>query len=545
MKQLVSKVRAKKTKHRQKKAGKTGNPTPLRENPIIGFLIALVLWISVVLIVKAEHILERPINPSLLLSISGDAVLLLVGLLTAAIFLEIARPHILRSNTNVALLALISLISVIPAKVLLYISTTTDTIPPEIAQFLIPFAIAPLLATILTGSLAGISVGAWTSLVVAVFAGQSFSVFATGMIATIVAARSARQVRTRSKVFRIGLIIGVTEIVVIFTLTAISQGARADPMIILQQAGACLISSVFAAIVVLLILPVFEAMFRITTNIALLELSDLGHPILQRLAIEAPGTYHHSLVVANLAQAAADEIGANSLLARVASYFHDIGKLTKPDFFVENIHLQSNPHDDLPPSMSTLVITAHVKEGLSLAMLHKLPDPIMRIIREHHGTSLLSYFHHKARTQLEFELSKQDGAPQNGATKIDEGAFRYPGPKPSSRESAIICLADAVEAASRSMEKTTPSHIEAMINDITNMRFEDGQLGNTELTLAELTRIKRSFVFTLTNMLHGRVPYPKDENRDKQQAKSAAAEQGASKKADTAPPGQATQAESG
>jgi hypothetical protein len=271
--------------------------------------------------------------------------------------------------------------------------------------------------------------------------------------------------------------------------------------------------------IVMLLIPMMEPVFGITTDVSLLELSDMGHPLLQRLAMEAPGTYHHSLIVANLAQAAATEIGANPLLARVSSYFHDIGKLTKPEFFAENIRIRENPHDDLPPSMSTLIITSHVKEGVSLAMLHKLPETVIRVIREHHGTGLISYFHHKAKKQLEFELEK--GEETGGQTPINDSDFRYQGPKPSTPESVIVCLADAVEAASRTMQKVTPASIEGLVDDIITYRFEDNQLSDADLRLSDLTKIKRSFVFSLTNMLHGRVPYPTDEDRDKQPAEPA------------------------
>lgn len=550
MKQVVSKVRTKKTKTREKQAGKAlSGKAPLQENPVIGLGIAFLLWISVMVVLDAEHILQRQTSPRFLLPLAGDGVFLLVSLLAVGLILKIVRPAGLRRNSMILLVSLISLISIISAKALLYAVETTDLIPREIAGFLLPFAMAPLLATILADSTIGVATGIWTSLVMAILVGKSFPLsaerifplFITGMVVTVVAAQTARNVRTRSKVFRIGLAAGLSKIACVFGVTAL-KWQSSDVMLVLNQAGACLLGGFFSAIVVLLILPLFETLFRITTDITLLEISDLGHPLLQRLAIEAPGTYHHSLVVASLAQAGADEIGANSLLARVCAYFHDVGKLTKPRFFAENIQLQSNPHDDLLPSMSTLVITAHVKEGLSLAMLHKLPDPVMNVIREHHGTSLLSYFHRKATDQLEFELSKQDGTQTNEPAKVDESDFRYTGPKPSSRESAIICLADAVEAASRSMDKTTPGHIESMINEIINTRLEDEQLDQCDLTLADLTRIKQSFVFTLTNMLHGRVPYPKDENRDKQQTKTAQAKQAKNKEADTASDGSGPQA---
>jgi putative nucleotidyltransferase with HDIG domain len=238
-----------------------------------------------------------------------------------------------------------------------------------------------------------------------------------------------------------------------------------------------------------------------------MELSDLGHPLLQRLAFEAPGTYHHSLMVANLAQAAADEIGANPILARVGAYFHDIGKLTKPSFFTENIQGAENPHDSLAPSMSALLVMAHVKEGLSLAMLHKLPKAVMDIIQQHHGTGLVAYFHHKAGRQAEASAQQRPG--RTGAVAVDQSPYRYPGPRPVSREASIIMLADAVEAASRSLEKPTPTHIGELVDRLVVNRFESSQLDESTMTLVELARVKQAFVLCLASMLHSRIAYPR------------------------------------
>ena len=221
--------------------------------------------------------------------------------------------------------------------------------------------------------------------------------------------------------------------------------------------------------------------------------------------IKAPGTYHHSLMVANLAQAAADEIAANPILSRVGAYFHDIGKLTKPGYYSENIQGGETPHGSLAPSMSALLVMSHVKEGLGLAMLHKLPKPVLCIIQQHHGTGLVAFFHHKAgeRASLEAQAS---GRTQSKC--VDESAYRYPGPRPASREASIIMLADAVEAASRSIEKPTAAHISELVDRLVDGRLEDGQLDESDMTLAELARVKRAFVFCLTNMLHSRIAYP-------------------------------------
>jgi cyclic-di-AMP phosphodiesterase PgpH len=513
----VSKTRTEKTKQRQKKAGKTrAGKTSIFDSPVMGLLIAFVLWIALMFGLRMPDIMRFWSDPKFLLPLISDAVFSLAGLFAAGVFLRRVRPEYIARNSRIILMGLAALLTVALAVALQHAARQFDIFPKCIVRFLMPVALAPLLVTLLLGSRAALVTGLWTALVLSLHMDRSLPVLIQGTLATAVAMLMVRKVRKRAMVIRAGAVIGLSQIICVFGSTALDW-TTPDIMTVLHQAASGLISGVLSAVLVLLILPLFEHIFAITTDISLLEFSDLGHPLLQRLAIEAPGTYHHSLVVANIAQAAADSIGVNSLEARVCAYFHDIGKLTKPGFFTENIHMQSNPHDDLPPSMSTLVITSHVKEGLSLAYLHKLPKPVIRIIREHHGTSMVSYFHHKAKTQLEFEMGAEGARP--GDNRIDEGAFRYPGPRPTTAVSAIICLADAVEAASRSMEKPTPGHIEGLINDIVRNRLDDGQLDDCDLRLCDLMQVKRAFVFTLTTMLHGRVPYPKDEDSSKQSAK--------------------------
>jgi putative nucleotidyltransferase with HDIG domain len=254
-----------------------------------------------------------------------------------------------------------------------------------------------------------------------------------------------------------------------------------------------------------------EHLFGITTDISWLEASDLNHPLLRRMTIEAPGTYHHSLVVANLAEAAAEAIGANATLCRVCSYFHDVGKLVKPEYFTENMSFERNPHDDLAPSMSALIIIAHVKEGVDLALKYNLHQRIIDIIQEHHGTSLVYYFYQRALQQHEDARAggkimklREDDIPD-----VREESFRYSGPKPQTRESAIVSLADMVESASRSLEKPTPQKIESLVNELIEERIIDRQLDECDLTLAELKVIAERFRFTLMMMLHTRIAYPK------------------------------------
>lgn len=523
MDNIVSKERTKKTKKRQKNIGHSNNSNlKVLDRPFVGVIVAALAWLISIFGWRAKSIFTNGASPEFIFPLVSDAVFALAGIFCVALYLKIVYPKCLYRNSRIVLLSVIAIMSTGLSILLQFASLSLHLMPPETTQFLLPFAFAPLLATILIGGRAGLAVGGWTSLIMALQWNHSISTLMTGLIATSIVSLAAQHIRTRTKVIKMALIVGLAQTTCILGATALEWNSP-DVAPVINSALASLSGGLISAIIALLILPMLEHIFDITTDISLLEFSDLGHPLLQRLALEAPGTYHHSLVVANLAQAAAEAINANALEARVCSYFHDIGKLTKPNFFAENIHMQHNPHDDIPPSMSTLVITAHVKEGLSLAMLNKLPKPVIRAISEHHGSSMIRYFHHKAKSQLEFEMDTNDST--SSSTQVDEGSFRYQGPKSSTKVSAIIALADSVEAASRSIEKTSPTHLENLVNEIVRTKVDDGQLDNCNLTMKDLATIKRTFVFTLTNMLHGRIPYPKDENKNKQPAKQPANKQ--------------------
>jgi cyclic-di-AMP phosphodiesterase PgpH len=239
-----------------------------------------------------------------------------------------------------------------------------------------------------------------------------------------------------------------------------------------------------------------ERPFRVTTHLTLLELSDPNKPLLKRLAMEAPGTYAHSIIVGNLAEAAAEAIGADALFARVASYYHDIGKMIRPQFFVEN-QQRENVHNRMTPSLSRLVVTSHVKDGVELAEQYRLPAPIIDIIKEHHGTCLIKYFYHQATVTAGEE-----------AGPALEYQFRYDGPRPRTKESGIIMIADAAEAASRTLEKPTPGRLRELIERIARDRLADGQLDDCEVTFKDLEKIIASITRSLAGMLHGRIDYP-------------------------------------
>ena len=521
MKHIVSKERTKRTRSREKKAGKSAlKRYGWREHPTLGIGIGFSVWLATLAILHSGTILGRAWTPASACNLAGQGLILLTGMLSIGLFLKLANPRLLTRNREILMLGLICVVSIVPARLLMYTSAETHMFSADVLPFVMTFALAPICTTILVNGVTGVAAGLWTTLAISLLLNQGLPIFMAGLIASLVASRTAEQVRTRAKVVRVGIIAGVTEISCVFGATAIHL-EHADAGIVLSQAAACVVSGFLAALLALLIIPIFERAFRITTDITWLELADLGHPLLQRLAMEAPGTYHHSLVVSSLAQAAADEIGANALVARVCSYFHDIGKLNKPEFFIENMRFQHSPHDNLPPSMSMLIITSHVKEGVSLGFHYRLPDRCIDVIREHHGTSVVSYFHRKAVSLAESGKSARMSTSGTGVrdSAIEEWNYRYDGPKPTSRESGIICLADPVEAASRSLERPSAANIEGLINDIIDERVQDGQLDDSGLTLAELTQIKNAFIFTLTSILHGRTPYPKDGNAPPQSAK--------------------------
>jgi putative nucleotidyltransferase with HDIG domain len=300
-------------------------------------------------------------------------------------------------------------------------------------------------------------------------------------------------IRNRRKLIYVGLAVGV-----VATLTTVGvETLDAQPFAsIWPEALRYGLLSVFAGLLMLGLLPFIESLFGVQTELSLLELGDVAHPLLQELVRRAPGTYNHSINVASIAEAAAESIGAKGLLVRVGAYFHDIGKMLKPGYFVENQGHDANRHESLVPAMSTLIIIAHIKDGADLARQHRLPKPIIDFIEQHHGTTLVEYFFRRA----------SEANPDGG--EVDESNFRYPGPKPQTKEAAVLMLADAVEGASRALVEPTPSRIENLVHDIAMKRLLDGQFDACGLTLQELATIEDSLVKSLTAVYHGRVKYP-------------------------------------
>jgi putative nucleotidyltransferase with HDIG domain len=506
MNQWISKFRSQRLKVRYKDGLKKSQDIDLNwwNKPAISVLIGMLLWGAASMLLFTG--LGEPHTPFKLTTTHANSVIfLLITTAVCAILLRVLAPKVFRNNTQLLLIAMSALATIIPASLLIRLGDHWPLLSHTAAELLPPFALAPLLTGVLLGGDAAITIGLWTTLVCFTISNGSILILVAGLISTAASARWLKKIRRRTQVIRLGFLIGIFQIAALGTLLERlpTQPLPASTLLLASLAG-----GLMASLLVLLLLPLCEALFGLTSTMSLLELSDLAHPLLQRLAFEAPGTYHHSLMVANLAQAAADEIEANSVLARVGAYFHDIGKITKADYFTENIRTGQNPHDELAPSMSALLVMSHIKDGITLAMLYKLPLAIIEIIQQHQGTGLVVYFHHKAGRQAESQTSQG-----RSRTVVDESSYRYPGPKPTSRESAIIMLADSVEAASRSLEKTTATGISELVDRMVDARVEDSQLDDCEMTLEELSRVKRAFVFCLSNMLHSRIAYPKEEKK--------------------------------
>jgi hypothetical protein len=412
--------------------------------------------------------------------------ILLVGLVIGALGWTTNRiePRTTADARAVFFAGLIDIVVVAAARTLVVTGLSPLLTPVALTGILLALAASPLFACLNAGALA---------VVVALASGPGLTVPVTLTVGGLVAALAAARARRRSDLLRAGALAGVAQLVAV-TAVKLSGGVE-ELDVLLEPGGWALLSGVGSGLLSLGLLPFVETAFGVTTDISLLELSDQDQPALRRLLLEAPGSYHHSLIVGNLAEAGADAIGANALLARVASYYHDLGKVDRPEYFVENEPPGRGRHEGLTPTMSSLVITSHVRDGVALARDYGLPRAIMEVIGTHHGAGLVEFFY---RTAVE----RSNGEP------VDEQLFRYPGPKPRTREAAIVLLADTVEAASRTLEDPSPAQLAKLVRDLTMRKLLDGQLDDSGLTLRELRIVSDSFVKVLTGMFHTRLAYP-------------------------------------
>ena len=401
--------------------------------------------------------------------------------------------------------------------------STVGFFPDDSLRFLlVPLALAPMVHSVLLGQRAGVYSSVFVSLFGALIVpvDDRWVFFSISICCGLTTVFATKRVSKRGRLLRAGFWVGVVALLLnlLFAKISISQLGLSGADVWQDFGRSCLMALATGLLTGLFvggILPLLEGVFGLTTEISWLELSDLNHPLLRRMQLEAPGTFHHSLIVASLAESAAEAIGANAVMSRVCSYFHDIGKLSKPEYFIEN-QGGVNPHDELTPTMSALIIVAHVKEGVDLAIKTKLNSKILEVIQEHHGDSLVYYFYRKAQEKLQKEqVERQRGeSPSDDLPKMDEKSFRYPGPIPQSKESGIVSLADAIESASRAMSKPTPSRIKGLVDEIVFNRIKDGQLDDCGLTMSELKKIREVFSKTLRSVLHSRIEYPKGRSED-------------------------------
>jgi len=358
----------------------------------------------------------------------------------------------------------------------------------------IPFSAIAMLATILFANLE-ISLVLTLALgisVASISGRNSAEIAALFLISGILSSIFVLGARKRTVIIRAGIITGIAQALTALLINRFSYAFDAKYVILI-------LNGIATSIIVLGILPVFEYLFKTVTNISLLELADFNHPLLQRMILEAPGTYHHSLVVGNLSDAACSSIGSNGLLARVGAYYHDIGKLEKAEYFSEN--QKESKHDELAPTMSKLVIINHVKDGVELARKYKLNPRLIDFIIQHHGNSLVYYFYRRALENLEEDQ------------EIKEEGFRYPGPKPDTKEAAVVLLADSVEAAARALDGPSSAKIAEMTHKIINNKFIDGQLDECDLALKDLEKISVIFIRMLGGIYHSRITYPEQKKK--------------------------------
>jgi len=358
-----------------------------------------------------------------------------------------------------------------------------------LSYYFIPIGIIPMLSVLLFNNLEVayfLSLG--TSLSLASLTSEPFKAWFIFMTFCSCAILLVNKAHKRTSVIKAGLIAGLIQLISLMLLERLWINQPSRYLILM-------VNGLISGVIVLGILPVFEYLLQTVTNISLLELADSHHPILQRMILEAPGTYHHSLIVGNLSDTACTAIGANGLLARIGAYYHDIGKLQKPEYFIENQQIKKNLHDALSPTMSKLIIMNHIKEGLELAKKYSLSPALWDFIQQHHGSSLVYYFYRRA-----LEGSEED-------QEVTEEGFRYPGPKPNTKETAVVLLADSVEAATRTLKDHTPAKIEEVVHKVINNKFIDGQLDECELTLKDIERISSIFAKILSGIYHSRVNY--------------------------------------
>jgi len=412
---------------------------------------------------------------------AGAVVLALLLGGALVVYLRVFAPAVWNSEHLLVLVGLVTSVALVLGHLVRGVS-----------GHLTPVATASLLLAVLVRSEVAVVASPVLAVGVAAINGLHAEFAVTDLFGALAGAYAVGRITQRTDFLRAGFLAGMGQLGAAVALSLVG-GLAQDSLALWQVYLFSFLSGPTSGVLAVGLLPFLESAFGVVTPIKLLELSNPNHPLLRRLLVEAPGTYHHSILVANLADAGAEAIGADGLLARVGAYYHDIGKIRRPYFFIENQMGQENPHDKMSPALSAVVITAHVKDGLELAREYRLPPSVTAFIAEHHGDSLVSYFYSRAA---------ENGGP------VEEQGFRHHGPRPQSRETAIVMLADAVEAAVRALPDPTPAAIEGVVRKIIRDRLQDRQLDQAPITLRDLDRVAAAFVRVLSGIYHPRIEYP-------------------------------------
>lgn len=428
----------------------------------------------------------------------GRLLFVMAALLFLCLYVRSYQPGLMKNPAHLSAFALLLVFQLLVIRFCLLLMPRlfegAADVPALQPEYFVPIAAGASLAAILFGREPAFFLALFVSIFFGVILEFSQLIFLYALFTGVTACLASRNIRYRWEYFKVIPMVLASAAVCILLWHFIN--ARLPVTVFLQNVGLAAVGVTLSLLLAMTLSPLFERFFDITTDMTLVELSDMNHPVLKRLSIEAAGTYNHSVLVGNLAESAAERIGANPLLSRVASYYHDIGKIEMSDYFVENaLGLDRNRHNKLAPSMSALIILSHVKEGVELARRYRLPQVIRDVITQHHGTGWVSFFYEKA---LEQDPHKQ----------VRESDFHYPGPRPQTRETAIILLADSVEAASRSLGSSSPRLLRDLVKKIIRDKFMDGQLDQCNLTLRDLDGIVEGFMPVLQGMFHSRVRYP-------------------------------------
>ncbi len=433
--------------------------------------------------------LDEKNGPDYLFLISVFLILFMLWFILA-LFMKFFSAKIFSNRNDLLLIASIMVLTV-------FLALMAKEFIPDYAPYLTIGFIAPVLLAVFLNIQLAVIVNLVITVAVSLMFPDNVTFIMMMVISGSLAAFLSANASQRRKISLAGLIIGAVNMVVVACVGIIE---KKEWVTFVNEGGLAFLNGILSVILAIGLFPFLESIFNMITPLKLLELADPNHPLLKRLLMEAPGTYHHSLMVGNLSEVAVRMIGGNALLARVGAYFHDVGKLKRPGFFKEN-QMAENPHDRITPNLSTLVITSHTKDGEEMALKYKLPKAIRDIIVQHHGSTLVAYFYHKAR---------------QGEKGVDvkEGNFRYEGPKPQTREAAVVLLADSVEAAVRSMQDKTKGKIEGLIRKIIKDKLDDGQLDHCDLTLKDMNDIANAFLTVLSGFFHERTEYPELEKKN-------------------------------